>query len=426
MRTGRFPLPTGPPALNASPSADRFAPLPWRAFAPAYAMAPFVMGYTDVFILLVGLYAEGLGFSPTEIGILVGARSALGLLFSIHAGTLMDRFGTRRITLIFATGTVLLTPLFPLLPWFWTLVLLQFVVGGLVTLIVGGGQTLIAQLGQGEPVYIGRWSAVARFGTTLGPVAVGVIWDFGGAWPAFLFATVWGLPLIACILRVPEPRHDGAPTRDGAQRFRLRDALPRPSDYARTFALMAMPAIAITVAVIFLRNGTGGMQASVYIVYLKEIGLTGTAIGVLFAAVEISHGLGALASGIAARWLSPQWTLVGTTALAIALIAVTPLFAGLFILLLLAQFARGLCQGVGQPMLFSIQSKAVGRDRQGSIVGLRQTMNRIAAITVPPLMGVIADRFGLGESFLILGGGLLIVCLVLAIAVARVPRLGGG
>lgn len=42
-------------------------------------------------------------------------------------------------------------------------------------------------------------------------------------------------------------------------------------------------------------------------------------------------------------------------------------------------------------MIFSVQAKAVGPHRQGAVVGLRQTMNRLAAIVIPPLVGGIAD-----------------------------------
>ena len=54
-------------------------------------------------------------------------------------------------------------------------------------------------------------------------------------------------------------------------------------------------------------------------------------------------------------------------------------------------------------MMFSVQAKAVGRYRQGAVVGLRQTMNRLSSIVIPPIMGVIADWWGMTESFVVLG-----------------------
>jgi hypothetical protein len=60
--------------------------------------------------------------------------------------------------------------------------------------------------------------------------------------------------------------------------------------------------------------------------------------------------------------------------------------------------------------MFSVQAKAVGPHRQGSVVGLRQTMNRLAAIVMPPAMGVIAGRWDAGQTFVILGTILLVLC----------------
>ena len=61
-------------------------------------------------------------------------------------------------------------------------------------------------------------------------------------------------------------------------------------------------------------------------------------------------------------------------------------------------------------MMFSVQAKAVGKYRQGAVVGLRQTMNRLAAILIPPVMGLIADWWGATESFVVLGVFLLLAC----------------
>jgi fucose permease len=67
----------------------------------------------------------------------------------------------------------------------------------------------------------------------------------------------------------------------------------------------------------------------------------------------------------------------------------------------------------------------VRRDQQGAVVGLRQTMNRTAAIIVPPLMGIIADMTSVADSFLILGAIMLAACGLLALGAHRVPKFEG-
>src|SRR5215471_2393842 len=379
------------------------------------------MGYTEFYNFLIPLYALSLGMSAGQIGMLVGGRSLLAVFLSIHVGVLMDRLGTRRVALLFVWTAMALAPVFPLLPWFWPLLLLQVINGGALQFAWSGSQTLIAQLAEGEAEYLGRFSFFARIGTTVAPMIAGAAWDFGGAWPSYALGAAWGAALTLALLRAPEAPIAAGDRRNPGRRARLRvvDVLPRLPDYVRCFALMAIPAVTTTMAIIFLRTATNGVQSSIYIVYLKGIGLTGTSIGILFAAIEVTSGLGSLFAGWAARLGDPQRTMLSGTVLSILLISVTPFLGGIFALLLLAQAARGWLQGVVQPVMFSVQAKAVGRYRQGSVVGLRQTMNRLAAIVIPPAMGAIADRWGAGESFVILGGLMLLLSVPVAVITRR-------
>jgi MFS family permease len=389
----------------ARPRAER--PVGLSNPAPIYAVGLFGMGYTDFYIFLIPLYGLSLGMNASQVGLLVGGRSLLAVFLSIHIGVLMDRFGTRRVTLFFVWSAIALAPVFPLLPWFWPLLILQIINGGALSFAWSGAQTLIAQLAEGEAEYIGRFSFFARIGTTAAPILAGLAWDFGGPWPSYAIGALWGVVLTIALLRAPEAKER---TRTPASTFRLRDLLPNLSDYVSCFALMAIPAVATSMAIIFLRTATQGVQSSLYIVYLHNIGLVGTTIGVLFAAVEVFSGLGHLFAGRAMRLGDPQKTMLSGTVLSIVLICVTPFLGGVYVLLLAANVVRGWLQGVVQPMMFSVQAKAVGPYRQGAIVGLRQTMNRLAAITIPPIMGVLADTWGATASFVILGVVLSLLC----------------
>jgi MFS family permease len=193
---------------------------------------------------------------------------------------------------------------------------------------------------------------------------------------------------------------------------------------------MAIPAVAFTAIAMLVRNSGYGVQTSVYITYVQGIGLSATWIGVLFAAVEMAAGIGSWFSGRAMRRFDARWALVVSTMATIVLVCATPVFGWLtpalwlvFAMLVAAQIARGLIQGVSQPILASVQAKSVGRHQQGTVVGLRQTMNRICGISVPPLMGLASDAFGREESFLVLGAGLLLICVGLALYARHVPPI---
>ena len=395
-----------------------------RPPASLYVAGPFSMGYVDFYTFLIPLYGLSLGLDASEIGILVGGRSILALFLSIHIGVLMDRFGTRRVTLFFVWTGMALAPLFPLVPGFWTLLLLQLISGAAVSFAWSGAQTLIAQLAEGDAGYIGKFSFLARLGSTMAPMLAGAVWDYGGAWPAYLVGGLWGAVLTIALLRTPEAQIFGSGRTDGRgrARFRARDALPRASDYISSIMLITIPAIALSMAIMSMRNTTYSIQTSVYVVYLDRIGLVGTMIGVLFASVEIASGLGALFAGRALQLGDPRRTMLSGTVLSILLIAATPLRGGIFVLLLLSQAVRGWLEGVIQPLILSVQARAVGRHQQGAVVGLRQTGQRLTSIMIPPLMGGIADRWGVSESFVILGTFMLLLCVPLALITRRAVR----
>src|SRR6266404_2846746 len=272
----------------------RQLPTPLSKPAAVYATGLLGMGYTDVYIFLIPLYALSLGMSAAEVGALAGGRHLLALFLSIHVGVLMDRFGTRRVTLFFVWAAIALSPLFPLVPSFWPLMLLQIVNGAALSFGWSGSQTLIAQLTDGDAEHLGRFNFFARLGTTIAPIIIGGAWDIGGAWPAYLIGVAWGMLLTIALLRAPEAEiapSDHAAGGARAVRFRLRDTVPRLSDYIACFSLMAIPAVAMTLAIFFLRNATNSVQFSLSVVYLDEIGLTGTTIGILFSAIEVTSAL---------------------------------------------------------------------------------------------------------------------------------------
>ena len=405
------------------------APLPAsgpRPPASLYLAGPFSMGYVDFFTFLIPLYGLSLGFDASEVGILVGARSILSLFLSIHIGVLMDRFGTRAVTLVFVWTGMALAPLFPLASGFWALLLLQLVNGAAVSFAWSGAQTLIAQLTEGDARYIGRFSFFARLGSTSAPIVAGAIWDFGGAWPAYLLGSAWGAVLTTALLRIPEAEPFAVHPAIGAARtrFRARDVWPRASDYVNSFKLVAIPAVALSMAIVAMRNTTYSVQTSVYVVYLDHIAFVGTTIGILFAASEISSGFGSLFAGRAMRLGNPLRTMLGGTMLAVLLVAATPLLGGIFGMLVLFQLARGWIEGVIQPLVLSVQARAVGRHQQGAVVGLRQTGQRLSSILIPPVMGGLADRFGAGQSFLMYGACMLPLCGLLAMTIRGLRRRG--
>jgi MFS family permease len=389
-----------------------------RVLNAAYGMGVFGIALLDLYAMLVPLYALKLGLSATEIGILLGARGVLPTFFSIHGGSLMDRLGTRRVTLACAAITAVMALIFPSTGWFPLLVLIQLISGLTTTFSWIGAQTLIAQITYGDPVPLGRFNFFCRFGTIGAPLIAGFLWDVTGAWPTFGMVAAWAGLLCLLTYVVPEPNAE----LKAGPRPSLTSVLPRLSDYTRSFALMLVPVIAFTVVVSGLRNAGTSMQNSIYVVYLEGVGFDGTMIGILFAALEVTTGFASLYVSGVKKLGGPEFVLLGTTALSVALMAITPFLGGILLLLILMQLLRGLCQGFMQPLMYSIQSTTAGKEFQGAVVGLRMTANRIISAILPPIMGFLADRISLNASFVLTGLLVMLACAALGWLVIARPE----
>lgn len=366
--------------------------------------------------LVVPLWALSLGATPAMIGIIVAARSVLPLFLSIHGGAMMDRLGTRRMMLIFTAAGALLTLFYPLLPYFSALVGLQLVLGWAQGMGWLGAQTKIARLSRGNATYTAHFSFFTTLGTFLGPLVAGAAWDLYGAWGAFILIMLWGAALGWATYRLPAP----AAIRERSRSITWRDMLPHVSDYLRAFALMSIPSVALVVVGTFLRIAIFSVQGSFYTVYLEGIGLSGTSIGVLIGGSALIGGPAALLTAPVLKRVKSHWLLLGSIAVAVVAICVTPLLHG-FTALVIAAVIFGLGLGVGLPLLLSALSDASGTRDQGLSVGLRTTANRLASLVTPLLMGFVIEIVGIQQGFLVVGLILLGTLGIAAWVVYRSP-----
>ncbi|MCZ6849908.1 MAG: hypothetical protein O7F75_13810, partial [Alphaproteobacteria bacterium] len=109
----------------------------------------------------------------------------------------------------------------------------------------------------------------------------------------------------------------------------------------------------------------------------------------------------------------------------IAMMALTPLLGGIIALLGAAQILRGSAHGLLHPATFSVISRALDAEAQARGVALRTTGNRLGAVVLPVVMGFVAEAVGVATSFVIIGGGLLLMVAVIAVLVARAEAFTG-
>jgi MFS family permease len=408
---------------NSTPhtqSADSASPPPPsnRTLYATYAAGLTTNALTLMMKVVVPLWALRLDMSPTMIGFAVGAGGLLPFLLSIHGGVLMDKFGTRRVNLLFAVVATISVALYPFLPWVGAIIALQLVSGLSSNIGWMGAQALIVQYAPGDTTAIGRFSMASRLGNLGAPILTGFVWDAVGPEGTFLFVALWPLGTLLSLIMVPPTNTDI----DGVRRrVGIRDVIPQMSNYIQAFAMIAIPAVAFIVVMTFLRIASSAIQASFYVVYLETIGFNGIIIGTL---IGIGEGFGLFGAGIAGwleKRLKPHWTLIMFVAFSLISVCITPYLGGSMVLLFLFSALRGNAQGLSQPVMFAILSRAVDPREQGRSIGLRTTANRLATMVIPSAMGMLVDGFGLNSSFL--WAGLILVggCGVVALVVRRLP-----
>lgn len=389
----------------------------WRIQGAVYGLGLFNTSIFQIASVLVPLYAATMNPSPLMFGLVFSAAQLLPLFFSIHAGALMDRLGARRVMLVCTTLGAIVPLLYPAAPWIWALVVLQLLFGLSESMGWLGAQTMIGQYMHGKTHYAGRLSFIIRIGQLgAGPLA-GVAWDLGGPWGAFTFMSLWAFGAVACSLFLPAQGAD--PTGPGEPPT-LRALLPSAADYITAFRLLRLPAVVLIVLLGALMHVGNAVQGSFYVAWLNDMGLTGTAIGLLSPAAAIAAALFSLVSAPLARIFGGLWVALVSLWMGVLLVCATPLF-GTYLLLQIAMFLRSGANGLAQPLVITLVLRGAGRENQGKAIGLRGTANRIASIASPLTMGALAEALGLELAFYVVGAVVSLVMAGIAIYLWRRP-----
>lgn len=376
----------------------------------------FTNGVWDMLSVIVPLYAVAVGLNAAEIGLVVAARSVLPAVLSIHGGILMDQLGTRRLLLWVAAGCTALPLLYPVSGWFTVLMLLQLLLGLASALGMAASQTWAMQVAHGNTALLARYSVATRIGTFIGPVVVGATWDFFGAWAAFASVALCGAGVIVATTMSTNaaPELPEAPRPHG-----IKVLLPSWALHKEALLLALIPSVAFILCASFLRNSSGAIQSSLFVVYLNGIGMSGTLIGTLVAIAELSGVAGSLLAARAEQSIGAVRLVIACIVVSLMCIAATPLIAHMLIVLIAACVLRGIVQGMSQPLMYAILSNEVASNRHGASVGLRNAVVRLGSIITPAVMGVAAEAYGIENSFYVIGGVFLLVTAGLAVGARK-------
>lgn len=338
---------------------------------------------------VITLSADEFGASIFMIGILTSSFAFLPLIFSIHAGKIIDKFGNR-MPIIFGFVVSMAGMIIPTLySSIWALFASQLLLG-LANICIP--IALQNQLGhQSTPknrdYFFSMFSLCVALGAVVGPLVGGYLSEHVSFQIVYVFSIVIGAISIVFSFRIPNV----------AERVNR-----PPTKLVDSFKLFENPlvrkALFSSALVLYSKD--------IFVAYFpllgKQMHLSTSAIGWIIAL----QGLATMF----VRFILPKLleTYKRDTVLFMSI-----LVAGIAFLLLpfshsvylIAVFAivMGLGLGCGQPISMTTTYNASPPNRTGEVLGLRIATNRFSQLIAPTLFGMIGGSVGMMGIFLFSG-----------------------
>jgi len=174
-------------------------------------LAEFIMA-TGLIMTIIPLYAqESLGFSLTEIGFVMGARSIGFVVAMFTMGTISDRIGRKPVLLFGLAGTAIMTVIMSFMGSFYTIAGVICIIG-----FTSGAIWIIGPVLSSESVRpelrgaaIGAYRTFFDLGSLVGPIIMIIVMDGYGVSTCFYLASallLLNLPLTMMIRPTPSPK----------------------------------------------------------------------------------------------------------------------------------------------------------------------------------------------------------------------------
>ncbi len=356
-----------------------------------------VLGLT-IILPLLPFYAERLGASPTVVGLLVSTYAACQLIAGPVLGQISDRTGRRPLLLVSQLGTFIG---FLILAWAGSLwvVFLSRVIDGLTAGNLSLAQAYISDVTKPEEraKSFGVIGVAFGIGFLIGPAISGYLSTYSYQYPIFAAAALSATSILSTYFLlpgapvIPESEKRGGPPLPAGRRLRALDwgnyltYFKRPAlaqllweffAFAFSFAIF-MSGFALFAERRFTWNG--------HPFGVKEVGYIFAYVGFLGIILQ-----GGLIGRLVKRFGETKLVSAGfiSATVGFALIGFMYHLPGLLVASTLASFGTG----VLRPALTSLITQHAGREEQGIVLGLTQSLMSVAQIVAPVIGGFLIDR----------------------------------
>jgi MFS family permease len=347
--------------------------------------------------MVLVLYALKLGSSAFVIGLLGAMFAVLPMLFSMPAGRLADRYGSRAPLLLCVVGSGLGL----LVPWAFPGTTAMFIAAGLIGLSLAMVVPLQNLMGLiSTPATRARNFANFSLGmgiaNVLGPLIGGFFVDLAGPATTCLYLSLLNVVAIALLLawghRFPRG-HTGAKAAGSV------------------YAMLKVADVRRTVATSSLINVGRDLYQFYFPVYAHGIGLSSSMIGIVQSTNFGAEFTVRLFLSRLLKKFKEERLLAYSFFIGAASLVLIPFFQSVYVLIALS-FMLGLGMGCGQPIITMLMYSHSPKGRSGEALGLRMTFIHLTKLIGPVVFGAIGSALGLAAMFavnaaIMAGGGML-------------------
>lgn len=370
----------------------------------------FLIVFIDLFgfgviLPLLPFIGEKYGANPFQIGLLAATYSLFQLISTPILGRLSDRFGRKKLLIISQAGSLvgyLLLGLANSLPLLFLSRLIDGATGGNISI----AQAYIADVTNKENRARGMGLIGAAFGLgfIVGPAFGGLLSHFGFWAPAFAAAFISAVTIVSTFFFLPETVNIKEAEKNPHRKFNLDEFLNIMKTYP----------IGLLITVFFVLNlAFSIMQGNFALWTQRAFNFGPTENGWMYGAIGVVAVITQLLilPRLTKKFSEKKLLIISVFLLGLSLISFIFVAHPLLLLIPLTLLPFG--NGLSNPLIQSIASEDVPKEDYGGTLGIMQSAGSMGRIFGPIAGGWMFEMFNKDVPFLVAGGVVLGIFVVL-------------